>query len=158
MKMDKDDLQVALNEARDCLKTLNDKIGRDQFRFGFQEFRPQISLFIYFHLLYSPPPGTTGSDRTGTTEINHLTTAISDPANARTKEVVAAESDRGKMSSVAWSREIAIRAGTRTTMKWCPDRRSVRGSPKRFQGVRTWWQRNRTNRVVPATNAYSEVY
>lgn len=30
-----DDLQVALNVARDNLKSLNEKIGRDQFRFVF---------------------------------------------------------------------------------------------------------------------------
>lgn len=30
---DYDDLQIALNVARDNLKSLNDKIGREQFRF-----------------------------------------------------------------------------------------------------------------------------
>lgn len=29
-----DDLQTALNVARDNLKSLNDKIGREQFRHG----------------------------------------------------------------------------------------------------------------------------
>lgn len=47
-----DDLQIALNVARDNLKSLNDKIGRDQFRLA----------IIYCFCCCSPPPPNTIAD------------------------------------------------------------------------------------------------
>lgn len=59
MKMDKDDLQVALNEARDNLKSLNEKIGRDQFRWAFSEFRVADILFTLVAFSFQGQPQTT---------------------------------------------------------------------------------------------------
>lgn len=41
-----DDLQIALNVARDNLKSLNDKIGRDQLR---------LANYLLFLLLFTSP-------------------------------------------------------------------------------------------------------
>lgn len=116
--MDKyDDLQIALTAARDNLKSLNEKIGREQFRFVFVfTFHfTRVSIFHWYHHF----TGTfTGNGRTGTETMAMDSTRYPmstrrDPGTTGTmllifKEaaaaVVSVESDRRTMCLADWSR------------------------------------------------------